>query len=189
MALWRVQHVTGADGKVIIERLFISLPYIETFNSKVIKYFVPELRSRYVFFVLRDSYVLCDLCALWKLYVHFTYPYLVMVHNDLPIAEGRLAWFTTFLKLSEQCEIQPQSGFEIELLYPFPTMITVTLLYTSFGGARGVMVIVVGNGHGDTSSNPQRDWLHLGKVWIQLFLLQLWVNSRTYLVLQLWWGN
>ncbi len=23
-----------------------------------------------------------------------------------------------------------------------------------FGGARGVMVIVVGNGHGDTSSNP-----------------------------------
>ena len=28
------------------------------------------------------------------------------------------------------------------------------------GGARGVTVIVVGNGHGDTSSNPGRDWLH-----------------------------
>ena len=28
------------------------------------------------------------------------------------------------------------------------------------GGARGVMVIVVGNGHGDSSSNPGRDWLH-----------------------------
>ena len=28
------------------------------------------------------------------------------------------------------------------------------------GGAYGVMVIVVGNGHGDTSSNPGRDWLH-----------------------------
>ena len=28
------------------------------------------------------------------------------------------------------------------------------------GGSRGVMVIVVGNGHGDTSSNPRRDWLH-----------------------------
>ena len=26
------------------------------------------------------------------------------------------------------------------------------------GGARGVMVIVIGNGHGDTSSNPGRDW-------------------------------
>ena len=61
MALWRVPHGLGggADGKVIIERLCISLPYVETFNSKVIKGFVPELRSRYVFFVFRDSYVLC----------------------------------------------------------------------------------------------------------------------------------
>ena len=49
----------GADGKVIIERLCISLPYVETFNSKVIKGFVPELRSRYVFFMFWDSYVLC----------------------------------------------------------------------------------------------------------------------------------
>ena len=31
--------------------------------------------------------------------------------------------------------------------------------------------------------------IHLGKVWIQLFSLQLWVNSRTDWVLQLWWGN
>ena len=30
------------------------------------------------------------------------------------------------------------------------------LLYSS----SDVMVIVVGNGHGDTSSNPGRDWLH-----------------------------
>ena len=29
---------------------------------------------------------------------------------------------------------------------------------SNIGGARGVMVIVVGNGHGDTSSNPGRDW-------------------------------
>ena len=28
------------------------------------------------------------------------------------------------------------------------------------GGARGVMVIIVEKGHGDTSSNPGRDWLH-----------------------------
>ena len=28
------------------------------------------------------------------------------------------------------------------------------------GGVRGVMVIVVGNGHGDMSSNPGRDWKH-----------------------------
>ena len=54
-----------------------------------------------------------------------------------------------------------------------------------YGGARGVIVIVIGNGHGDTSSNPGRDivfhiaLIPLGKVWIQLFSLQLWVNSRT----------
>ena len=28
------------------------------------------------------------------------------------------------------------------------------------GGACGVIVIVVGNGQGDTSLNPGRDWLH-----------------------------
>ena len=32
---------------------------------------------------------------------------------------------------------------------------TLQVIYTRFsGGARGVMVIVVGNGHDDTSSNP-----------------------------------
>ena len=29
----------------------------------------------------------------------------------------------------------------------------------------------------------------LGKVWIQLFSFQLWVNSRADKALQLWWGN
>ena len=29
-----------------------------------------------------------------------------------------------------------------------------------YGSARGVMVIAVGNGPGDSSSNPGRDWLH-----------------------------
>ena len=52
-----------------------------------------------------------------------------------------------------------------------------------YGGARGVMVIVAGIGHGNTSSNPGLIAFHialipLGKVWIQLFSLQLWVNSR-----------
>ena len=56
------------DGKVIIEILCISLPYVETFNSKVIKGIVSEVRSRYVFFVFRDSCILCEyvmniLCA------------------------------------------------------------------------------------------------------------------------------
>ena len=33
-------------------------------------------------------------------------------------------------------------------------------IYIISGGASGVMVIVVGYGHGDTSSNPGQDWLH-----------------------------
>ena len=50
-------------------------------------------------------------------------------------------------------------------------------------GARGVMFIIAGIGHGDTTSNPGLIAFHialipLGKVWIQLFSLQLWVNSR-----------
>ena len=69
----------GADGKVIIERLCISLPYVETFNSKVIKGFLPELRSRYVFFVFRDSYVLCI--------------YVMNILCTFPIAISRL-WYT-----------------------------------------------------------------------------------------------
>ena len=51
-------------------------------------------------------------------------------------------------------------------------------------GARSVMVIVIWNGHGATSSNPGEDiafhiaLIPLGKLWIQLFSLQLWVNCR-----------
>ena len=51
-------RVEGADEKARIERMCISLPYVENFNSKVIKGFVPEQRSQ-VFFEFRDSYVLC----------------------------------------------------------------------------------------------------------------------------------
>ena len=36
-------------------------------------------------------------------------------------------------------------------------MIKIDNLYATYGGVRGVMVIVVGNGHGDTCSNPRRD--------------------------------
>ena len=40
-------------------------------------------------------------------------------------------------------------------------LIIETLLTNSnFGGARGVMVIVIGNEHGDKISNPGRDLLH-----------------------------
>ena len=50
-ALGRCHTWFGADGKVSIERWYLS-PYVEKpFNSKVIKSFVPELRSRKCFCV------------------------------------------------------------------------------------------------------------------------------------------
>ena len=78
--LWRVPHMLGwgAEEKARIERMCISLPYVETFNSKVIKGFVPEQRSRYVFFEFRDSYVL----SLWTFDVRFTHSHIMaMVYN------------------------------------------------------------------------------------------------------------
>ena len=75
-ALRQGAHVLGgggADGKVSIERLYLS-PYVEKpFNSKVIKNFVPELRSRKCFscFGIPMFYVY----MLWTFYVRFTYPY------------------------------------------------------------------------------------------------------------------
>ena len=44
----------------------------------------------------------------------------------------------------------PDSGF-------FQSIYNLSIRIMPFGGARGVMVSVVGNGHGDTSSNPGRD--------------------------------
>ena len=41
-----------------------------------------------------------------------------------------------------------------------PGILKLLPLTEFLGGARGVVVIVVGNGHGDMSSNPGRDWLH-----------------------------
>ena len=41
-----------------------------------------------------------------------------------------------------------------------PTIVSMFTSSTVDGGARGVIVIVVGNEHGDPSSNPGLDWLH-----------------------------
>ena len=60
------------------------------------------------------------------------------------------------MKLSTNC--LPKNHMFIHLKeWKQITGVKLLLLY---GGAHGVMVIVVGNGHSDTSSNPGRDWLH-----------------------------
>ena len=93
-ALWQVSHVTGggADGKVSIERLCSSLPHVEkTFNSKVIKSFVPELRSRQVFFVFRDSYVIY-MCVMDIMNVLRTGMNMSISHNPIWLRNTWLNW-------------------------------------------------------------------------------------------------
>ena len=59
-ALQRMSHVMGGGRWKSQHRKIVSLsPYVEKpFNSKVIKSFAPELRSRKCFFVFRDCYVI-----------------------------------------------------------------------------------------------------------------------------------
>ena len=59
------------------------------------------------------------------------------------------------------CDVNTYKSMDITVSYT-PAYHTHTYIHTYIhhGGARGVVVIVVGNGHGDTSSNPGRDWLH-----------------------------
>ena len=50
------------------------------------------------------------------------------------------------------------------------------------GGARGIIVIILGNGHDDLSSNPKRGCIShglivLGKAWSQSFSFQLWIRK------------
>ena len=47
----------------------------------------------------------------------------------------------------------------LQVLWPVPTVVPCTDNWHC-GGARGVVVIAIGNDHGDTSSNPGRYWLH-----------------------------
>ena len=58
-------------------RKIVPLPLYDEkpLNSKVIKGFVPELRSRYVFFEFRDSYILSS----WTLDVRFTHCHIMVM--------------------------------------------------------------------------------------------------------------
>ena len=104
-ALRRVPHVVvvvgGRDGKVVIERLYLSLPYVEKpFNSKVIKSFVPELRSRQVFFVFRDSYVIYKWVMNIRCTFHiFMYGYVTVILPVFLISGDISSWSVTFLLL------------------------------------------------------------------------------------------
>ena len=56
------------------------------------------------------------------------------------------------------CHSNFKDGHQLLLVWKLARYIIIILMIT--GGTRGVMVIVVGNGHSDTGSSPGRDWLH-----------------------------
>ena len=71
----------GADGKVVIERLCLSLLYVEkTFNSKVIKSFVPELRNRKCFLCFGILMLYVYICALWTLWTFCVPVWICLFH-------------------------------------------------------------------------------------------------------------
>ena len=65
---------------------------------------------------------------------------------------GRV-WLSLPHLVSDVCDPQLLTSYQQLLLRRCPWC-------NRWGGARGVIVIVVGSGHGDTSSNPGRDSLH-----------------------------
>ena len=73
-------HTCWGWGQIKSQNSLCLSPYVEEpLKSKVIKGFVPEQRSRYVFFEFRDSYVL----SLWTFDVRFTHSHIMaMVHNQ-----------------------------------------------------------------------------------------------------------
>ena len=78
--LGQVSHEMWGRWKGRNRKIVPLPPYVEKpLNSKVIKSFAPELRSRYVFFEFRDSYVL----SLWTFDVRFTHSHIMaLVHSD-----------------------------------------------------------------------------------------------------------
>ena len=81
--LWRVPHVlVGGRWKSQNRKNVYLSPYVEEpLNSKVIKNFVPELRSRV--FVFRDSCVLCYI-YIWTFYVRFTHSRIWLLYIRSP---------------------------------------------------------------------------------------------------------
>ena len=76
---YRHHACCGADGNVVIERLCFSLPYVEKpFNSKVIKSFIPELRSRKCF--LSFGIPMLSICELWTLWTFCVLVWICIFH-------------------------------------------------------------------------------------------------------------
>ena len=70
---------------------------------------------------------------------------------------GAVKWLVSVLSFPDIWEWF--QGHHLQLISPLPFVIIISSSSTcnSNRGARGVMVIIVGNGHDDMSSNPGQD--------------------------------
>ena len=93
----RCRRWFGADGKVSIERWYLS-PYVEKpFNSKVIKSFVLELRSRKFFFCF--SGFQWYLYTFYEHYVYFTH--IKISGYDTIVIKISISFPNSFLVISQ----------------------------------------------------------------------------------------
>ena len=110
-------------------------PYVEEpLNSKVIKSFVPEQRSGYMFFEFRDSYFL----SLWTFDVRFTHSHIMAMVHWLGIALSRqrvypLAFTSTMLlpmAFEKKCCFPWLSKKISYIVLPFKTQIVYSSDFT-----------------------------------------------------------
>ena len=91
-ALWQVSHEMEGRWKSQNRKIVPLSPYVEKpLNSKVIKCFVPEQRSRKCFscFEIPMFYVICVI-YIWTSHVHFAYSCIWLWYNILNKKLGRL---------------------------------------------------------------------------------------------------
>ena len=99
-ALWRVHTWwLGGRWKSCHKKIVSLSPYVEkTFNSKVIKSFVPELRSRKCFFVFRDSYVIYVRYGHYERFA-YRYEYVYFMDSYLTMLQRNKNYFWTKMNL------------------------------------------------------------------------------------------
>ena len=109
-ALGRCRTRWGCKWKSQSRKNVYLSPYVEeSLNSKIIKCFIPEVRSRQVFFMFWDSYVL----SLWTLDVRFTHSHIMaMVQRDYYLV-------LVYIVNKVRCSLYIWLRFWIQLKYLF----------------------------------------------------------------------
>ena len=133
----RAPHVLAegvADGKDSIERWYLS-PYVEKpFNSKVIKSFVPELRSRKCFSCF--GIPMLSLCALWTLWTFcvpvWIYLFHIFMYGYVTVLPNPQCWLFFFLlgHIISKSSLECQALYRvISFLVPLSTCLSFSLVH------------------------------------------------------------